>query len=124
MERQDIESLDVYNISMEIGDEIWDLVMEWDNFAKNAMGYQLVKASDSIAANISEGYGRYFFKENRQFCYIARGSLYETRTWLKKSGRRKLIDKSIYENMYERTSVLLKKLNSYIKYIESKIEKK
>lgn len=67
MERQDIENLDIYNMSMEIAKNIWDAVFLWDNFAKNALGYQIVKVADSIAANISEGYGRFSYKENRQF---------------------------------------------------------
>ena len=49
------------------------------------MGYQLVRASDSIAANISEGYSRFQYKENRQFVFVARGSLYETKTFMKKA---------------------------------------
>lgn len=124
MERQDIKDLEVYQMSMEIADEIWDIVIEWDHFAKNAIGYQIVKASDSVAANISEGYGRYFYKENRQFCYIARGSLYETRTFLKKSNRRKLVADSKFAELLDKLNVLLKKLNAYIKYIESQIKTK
>lgn len=124
MERQDIENLEIYNMSMDIAEDIWDIVISWDNFAKNAVGYQIVKAADSIAANISEGYGRFFFKENRQFCYISRGSLHETRTFLKKSNRRKLIADDKYNEILETLNILLKKLNAYIKYIESKIEKK
>jgi four helix bundle protein len=49
---------------------------------------QLIKAIDSVAANLSEGFGRYFYKENRQFCYYSRGSLFETKTWLRKAFNR------------------------------------
>ena len=38
---------------------------------------QLKRASRSITANIAEGYGRYHFQENIQFCRQARGSLME-----------------------------------------------
>ena len=78
MKRKNTNDLEVVNLSMDIGDQVWDIVMEWESFSTNSTGYQFVKAADSIAANISEGYGRFFFKENRQFCYIARGSHYET----------------------------------------------
>ena len=113
MERGNLEDLEIYNMSMDIGEKVWDLVIQWDNFAKNAFGYQLVKSSDSIAANLSEGYGRFHFKENRQFYYISRGSLFETKTWLTKARRRKLI---------KQLDILLRKLNAYIKYIDSKIK--
>jgi four helix bundle protein len=121
MERGNLEDLEIYNMSMEIGEIVWDLVLGWDNFAKNSFGYQWVKSADSITANLSEGYGRFHYKENRQFCYIYRGSLYETKTWLTKAKRRKLIEEKIAKSLLEQLNILLKKLNSYIKYIESKI---
>jgi len=122
MERLDIENLEIYKISMDIGEDIWDTVILWDNFAKNSFGYQLVKSTDSIAANLSEGYGRYSFKENRRFCYISRGSLYESRTWITKASRRKLIEKEKENELMGQLSVLLKKLNAYINYIEKQIK--
>ncbi len=123
MERKDIESLEIYQMAMEIGDIIWDIVIRWDTFAKNSFGYQLVKSVDSIAANISEGYGRFFYKENRQFCYIARGSLYETNTWIKKAATRQQISNHKSTEIKNKLDILLKKLNAYIKYIEKQIEK-
>lgn len=85
-----LEDLKVYQLSMDIGEKVWILVGEWNYFSKDTVGKQLVKAVDSIAANLSEGFGRYFYKENRQFCYYSRGSLNETKTWLKKSHNRGL----------------------------------
>jgi four helix bundle protein len=77
-----LEDLQVYQLAMDIGEKVWELVIEWDYFAKDTIGKQLVRAADSIAANLSEGFGRFYYKENRQFCYYSRGSLYETLTWL------------------------------------------
>jgi four helix bundle protein len=64
-----LETLKVYQSAMTIGEDCWELVSKWDSFAKQTLGNQLVRAADSIAANISEGYGRYSFKENKLFCY-------------------------------------------------------
>jgi len=122
MERGNLEDLEIYNMSMDIGEKVWDMVIQWDYFAKNAFGYQLVKSSDSIAANLSEGYGRFHFKENRQFCYISRGSLYETKTWLTKARKRKLIIDEDFALIINQLDILLRKLNAYIKYIDSKIK--
>ena len=91
-----LEDLIVYQLAMEIGDEIYFIVNKWDNFYKWTTGKQLVEAADSIAANISEGYGRYFYKENRQFQYYSRGSQTETITWLTKARNRKHIDEDVY----------------------------
>ena len=37
----------------------------------------MIRSSRSISDNISEGYGRFHYQENIQFCRIARGSAYE-----------------------------------------------
>ena len=60
-----LEELEVYRTAIEIGERVWEQVNDWDIFVKDAVGKQLVRASDSIASNISEGYGRYFYKENK-----------------------------------------------------------
>ena len=41
-----LEEFRVYQESMELGEEIWNIVIKWDQFAKNTMGYQLVKATN------------------------------------------------------------------------------
>jgi four helix bundle protein len=84
----DINDLSVHKRSMRVAEEIWADMHEWPSFAKYSMGTQLAEAADSIAANISRGHGRDHFGENRQFCYYARGSLQETRTWLHKAESR------------------------------------
>lgn len=67
-----------------------------------------------MAANLSEGFGRFFYKENKQFCYYSRGSLFETKTWLTKAKDRKLLKDNSYEKFSEDIE---KKLNSYINLI-------
>lgn len=70
-----LEDVRVYDMAMDLGERAWKIVTAWDYFAKDTVGKQWVRAADSIAANISEGYGRFFYKENRQYGYYARGSL-------------------------------------------------
>ena len=119
---KDIEDLEIYQLSMQIGDAIHRIVSNWDNFNKNTIGYQLVRSCDSISANISEGYGRFHFKEQRQYNYIARGSLYETKTWLAKALKRIPADNEIIKEILILINKLLKMLNSYIKFIERNIK--
>jgi len=76
--------LEVYQLAEAFGDEIWFVVHNWDYFAKDTVGKQMARSADSISANIAEGYGRYHYKENRNFCYFSRGSIIETKGWLKK----------------------------------------
>jgi len=110
-----LEDLEIYQIAMSIGEKLWLIVDEWNYFAKDTVGKQLVRAADSIAANISEGFGRYHYKETRQFSYFSRGSLFETKTWLQKGYQRKLIVAEDYSELLNLTDVLGIKLNNYIK---------
>jgi len=115
-----LEDLQVYQISMKLADEVHDLILEWDNFHKYSTGTQLLDAADSISANISEGYGRFHFKDHRNFLYFSRGSLSETKTWLTKAVNRKLITEEIYNDLMSRYNSLGVKLNNYIKSIGDK----
>jgi four helix bundle protein len=112
-----LEELQVYQLSMSVAERIWNIVIEWDYFSKEVVGKQLMKAIDSVAANLSEGFGRYFYKENKQFCYYSRGSLFETKTWIRKAKERKLIDEKIYLELIKELDTLGVKLNNYIKTI-------
>ena len=115
-----LEELKVYQLAMNIGERIWVVVSKWDYFAKDSIGKQLVKSVDSIAANISEGFGRFHYKENKQFCYYSRGSLYETKTWLKKAHDRRLIVDDNFQSLQNDLETIAYKLNNYIKSIGTK----
>ena len=114
-----LENLRIYQQSMDIADEVWERVSTWDFLAKNTVGKQWMRAVDSIAANISEGYGRYHYKEHRQFLFYARGSLYESTCWLHKASKRDLINQEAAASFHERLENLAPQLNSYIRSIGS-----
>jgi four helix bundle protein len=86
-------------------------------FAKDTIGKQMARSADSISANIAEGYGRYHYKENRNFCYFSRGSIIETKGWLKKSKTRKLLSEEQFNILYEKLQTIHLKLNAYLKFI-------
>ena len=115
----ELEKLQVYKSAMEISEKFWNMVIEWDYFAKDTVGKQLIKAADSVAANLSEGFGRFYYKENKQFCYYSRGSLLETKTWLKKAHERGLINGENFKALNDDIEKLSIKLNNYIKSIGS-----
>jgi four helix bundle protein len=112
-----LEELQVYNLSMTLAQKIWQLVTNWDYFSKETIGKQLVRSADSIASNLSEGFGRYHFKENTNFSYYSRGSLSETKTWLTKAHDRKLISDESFEAFNAEIDNIGVKLNNYIKSI-------
>jgi len=51
MERTNFEKLQVYQLSEKLADNIWEIVVTWDSFAKDTVGKQIVRAADSIGAN-------------------------------------------------------------------------
>ena len=87
-----LEKLEVYNIAEAFSDEIWNIVVVWKYFEKDTIGKQLVRSADSISANIAEWYGRYFYKESKQFYFYARGSIQEIKSWLSKCMTRNVIE--------------------------------
>lgn len=118
-----LEELEVYNKSLEIGEKVWAIVDTWGFFAKDTVGKQLVRAIDSVAANLSEGYGRYHYKDKIRFSYYSRGSLYESKTWITKAGNRGLMEKDDVRSFLMFLNDLGVKLNNYITATGKQIEK-
>ncbi len=104
-----LEDLEVYNLSMDLSDKIWNIVENWDYFKKDTLGKQLVRAIYSVSANISEGFGRNSFKDLRSFYYIARGSLYESKTWITKAHRRNIINKVVFDELFITVRTIIEK---------------
>jgi four helix bundle protein len=112
-----IDEIKVYQLAMEMGDKVWNIVKQWSHFEKDTVGKQLVRAVDSIAANLSEGFGRYHFKEKKNFSYYSRGSLYESKTWIEKAKNRSLITENEFESFKKEINLIGKMLNNFIKSI-------
>jgi len=112
-----LEKLEVYQLSEAFSDTVWDIVKSWDNFRKDTIGKQIVRSADSISANIAEGYGRYYYKESKQFFFYSRGSIQETKSWLSKCKRKKIIEPTKAAELLDEAEKILAKLNGYIKFI-------
>lgn len=115
--RSAFENLRVYSLAERLADEVWDLVSDWKDFPKSTVGKQLVRAADSIGANIAEGSGRGSYQDNRRFIRMARGSLKETQHWLRRAYRRKLINSEEVRIMKPLVDELAPRLNAYLKSI-------
>ncbi len=117
MNRTNFENLRVYQLSERLADAVWDIAFRWDSFNRDTLGKQIVKSADSVGANIAEGTGRYGIQDNKRFGYFARGSLYETKHWLRRAYRRRLLSPSEVEMLKDLLDELSPKLNAYIKSI-------
>jgi len=117
MKSESFENLRVYRAAEAVGDLIWEVVLTWDGFARDTIGRQLARAADSIGANIAEGYGRKSYADNKRFVAIARGSLMETRHWLRRAHKRGLLTNEQTTSLQSLLEPLPKSLNAYLKSI-------
>ena len=114
MEKTNFEHLHIYKLSEKLADQIWNIVVRWNFLAKNTVGIQIVKAADSIGANIAEGSGRGTDPELRRFLRVARGSLYETQHWLRRAYKRRLLSEKQVNDLVPLVRELTPKLNAYL----------
>lgn len=117
MERTNFENLKVYQLSEALADLIWDISSGWNNFARDTVGKQIVRSADSIGANIAEGTGRGSYQDNRRFVKIGRGSLNETKHWLRRAYKRNLLTEAQIEQLKPIINELSPKLNAYLNSI-------
>jgi four helix bundle protein len=120
MARTQFEDLDVYRLAENLADSVWHIVQQWPRFAQSTVGGQLVRAADSIGANIAEGAGRSLYNDNRRFVRIARGSLYEAKHWLRRAYRRQLLTDQNTQDLKKLVDELAPRLNAYLNSIGPK----
>jgi four helix bundle protein len=82
------------------------------------LNQQLRRSSNSVPANIAEGYGRFYFQENIRFCYNARGSLEETLSHLVMCHELKYMPKSLFDSLEQDGEKLTQLINGYIGYLK------
>jgi four helix bundle protein len=85
--------LAAYRLAVELADDLHRAVAHWPSFERWSIGLQLVRAIDSVGANIAESAGRWHTADKRRLLLIARGSLYETEHWLLRAEARGLLPK-------------------------------
>jgi four helix bundle protein len=119
MARTNFENLRVYKLAEDLSDQVWNIVNASPNLARDTVGKQLVRAGDSIGANIAEGTGRGSYADNRRFVRIARGSLYESRHWLRRAYKRKLLTEKQIATLKPIIDNLSPMLNAYLRSIGS-----
>jgi four helix bundle protein len=111
------EDLRVFKLAERLSDDIWKIVGAWNYFEKDTVGKQLVRAADSIGANIAEGSGRGYPNDNKRFVRIARGSLNETKFWLRRASKRGLLDMTQNECLAKTLDELAPTLNAFLSSI-------
>lgn len=105
----------MYRLAEQLADEIWRIVSVWSGLPRETIGRQLVRAVDSIGANIAEGVGRGSYNDNRRFVRMSRGSLNETKHWLRRAFNRELLSPSETARLKVLIDELGPTLNAYLR---------
>ena len=108
-------NLEVYKLARELSKIAWEIYQDLNWQDRKTMGDQFLEATDSVGANIAEGYGRHHYLDQIKFYYNSRGSLNECcHHWLeilKERGKMKVEKYEQFQTVAEKLSL---KLNNFI----------
>jgi four helix bundle protein len=108
----DYRELEVWQMSMELCEQVYSLVRQFPSDERYALGDQLRRAAVSIPSNIAEGNGRDSKSDYARFLSIARGSLFEVQTQLELAERLNYV--TVSEGLKESITRISKMLYSII----------
>lgn len=121
---KDFTELKVWQMAHELKLGIYEFVKLLPESEKFNRVSQLKKAICSVSANIAEGFGRYHYQENIQFCRQARGSLDEARDYLITSRDLKEVREDKCNYLINKCIEVKKILNGYIRFLNNKKQQK
>lgn len=109
-----LQDLEVYKLARELSKIGWEIYHSFDWQTKKIIGDQFITSTDSVGANIAEGYGRFHYLDRIKFYYNARGSLIEsTEHWVELLKERNFINQNTYNTfkiLGDKTSFSLQQL--------------
>lgn len=110
-----LKDLEVYHLARKLSKIGWGIYdsLIWQD--KKIMGDQFIESTDSVGANIAEGYHRFHYLDKVKFYYYSRGSLAECAThWLELLFERGKINQSVFDEFALEAKQLEIKLNNFI----------
>ncbi len=78
----DFTELRTWQAARRFRQEVYRLTKTFPEEERFGLAAQMRRAAVSVTANLAEGYGRFSYQENMQFCRQSRGSMYELRDHL------------------------------------------
>ena len=118
----DFRDLEVWQRCKNIRVQVWKLCRTSPTEEQFRLSDQMIRSSRSSSACIAEGYGRYHYQENIQFCRQSRGSLYELIDHIIVAEECGYIDDKKAESLIDETKTTIRILNGYIKYLKKRKE--
>jgi len=111
-----LKDLKVYQLARKLSAIAWDIYSKMSFEDKKTIGDQFIRSTDSIGANIAEGYSRFHYLDKVRFYYNSRASQSEaTDHWLDLLFERNKISQDIFEEFNSISKDLQIRLNNFIK---------
>jgi four helix bundle protein len=112
-----ISELHIYQLARKLSLIAWEIYSKMNFEEKKIIGDQFIRSTDSIGANIAEGYSRFHHMDRVRFYYNARASQSEaTDHWLELLLEREKITKNTFDDYKSLSKELQIKLNNFIKH--------
>jgi four helix bundle protein len=108
------EDLDVYLLARELSRKVGKLIKELPPEEEYNLKGQMRRAKLSMTNNIAEGFGRYHYQENIQFCRQSRGSMCELIDDFNESYDNGYINQAYRDELKNDTFRVIKVLNGYV----------
>jgi four helix bundle protein len=112
------EDLYVYQKAREFSKKIGKLVSELPENERFRLKDQMTRARRSVTNNIAEGYGRFHYQENIQYCRQSRGSICEIVDDLIECFQENYVEENDFSSLKDEAYSLMKILNNYIAYLQ------
>ena len=120
---QKFEDLEIWQLARALAKNIF-LLSQTGQLAKDfSLKDQMNRSSGSIMDNIAEGYGRGSRLEFIQFLSISTGSADELKSQLYRCLDKGYLSKENFDDLYEKTNVVYKQINGFIKYLNTTLVK-
>jgi len=113
MSRFRFQDLRIWQLAIEIADQLFDLADALDQKRLHRFAEQLRGAGMSMSNNIAEGSGSSSKKEFKQFLNIARRSTFENANILILLQKRKLISENSLNNLLNNLDSLCRQITSF-----------
>jgi four helix bundle protein len=116
----DFRDLEVWQQCKEIRQEVWKLTKTFPGEERYRLSNQMIRSSRSATDCIAEGYGRYHYQENIQFCRQSRGSLFELINQMDTALECEYIEENYCNRMIGKIKKAINVLNGYVKYLKGR----
>ncbi|MFY0673629.1 MAG: four helix bundle protein [Bacteroidia bacterium] len=111
------EDLNVWKEATKLRRLIMEIIKKLPNYEQFELASQMRRASRSVTHNIAEGYGRFHYQENIQFCRTSRGSAYELLDQIISAFDEGYISDDEQNETRKQLDTTIKLLNGYIGYL-------